>query len=335
MKRKTTAIVSALLAAVLVLTGCNPSASASSGGDSTAASMMRAMSQAVASADSGDPTVSVNGNNIDVSDFVADDGTRISGTIERDADGNIIGATLYFIDKDGTKGPKLVLETAGGSQDIIYDGSSVPASTIPVPMDAAQRFAFGGLLIGFDEALDEIEEHIEDILEYYEDRREAGTYQIDERWSDIIRGTVTVEKERGDDDMEVTAASIEHFSLPISRGGTASGSYSFTKRGDDDVRASVNMSIKGFRESEDNMTIELSDISVVAEMEEKEVRDDDMFTFTGSIGGSYSLDGDVHEASFKGTINAMDDDYFSFPEYSLTIDGENVAIGRYEKPATP
>ncbi len=330
MKRRTTAFAVALLVAALVMTGCNPSAS-SGGGDGSAASVMRAMSQAVESV-GVDSTVSASGNTITVTQFVADDGTKISGTITKDESGNIVGAELTLINADGSAGPVLVLKTESGTQDITYGDDPVSSGNVPQPMNREQRIAFGGLLIGFDEAFDEIEDILDDILD--DDGYSPGTHPIPDIFGNSIQGTFTVERERDDDDYEteVTAVDITHFEIPITRSGTVSGSYSFAKRGDDDIRSDVDITIRGFRESDDGLEIELSDISVKAEMEESEIWDEDTFRFSGSISGKYSLNGTAHEISFSGEMSAMDDRYFSFPDYSLTIDGENVAIGRYEKP---
>ena len=307
-------------------------ASGGGGGNASAASMMKAMSQAVASAGT-DPAVSGSGNVLTVTDFTADDGTRISGTIERDAEGNIISARLSFINPDGTAGPELVLATESGSQDVTYDDKPVNPDQLPQPMTLSQRVAFGGFLEGFEEAFDEIEDLMDDILEHYEDNPKygVGTHQIEGELSSLMQGTVTIARERGDDDLEVTAADITSFSLPISRGGTASGSYSFEKCGDDDVKASMDIRITGFVEEDDGIMIELSDVLVQAEIEENEVWDDDMFSFSGSIAGTYLLGGGSHTVSFSGEMSAMEDEFLSFPSYTLEIDGESVAIGRYEK----
>lgn len=332
MKRRTTAIAVVMLALAMIITGCDPSASGSGGGNASAASMMKAMSQAVASAGT-DPAVSGSGSVLTVTDFTADDGTRISGTIERDAEGNIISARLSFINPDGTAGPELVLATESGSQDVTYDDKPVNPDQLPQPMTPSQRVAFGGFLEGFEEAFDEIEDLMDDILEHYEDNPGygVGTHQIDGALSRLIQGTVTLARERGDDDLEVTAADITSFSLPISRGGTASGSYSFEKRGDDDVKASMDIRITGFTEEDDGILIELSDVRVQAEIEENEVWDDDMFSFSGSIAGTYLLGGESHTVSFSGEMSALEDKFLSFPSYTLEIDDESVAIGRYEK----
>ena len=332
MKRRTTAIAVVMLALAMIITGCDPSASGGGGGNASAASMMKAMSQAVASAGT-DPAVSGSGNVLTVTDFTADDGTRISGTIERDAEGNIISARLSFINPDGTAGPELVLATESGSQDVTYDDKPVNPDQLPQPMTLSQRVAFGGFLEGFEEAFDEIEDLMDDILEHYEDNPKygVGTHQIDGDLSSMMQGTVTIARERGDDDLEVTAADITSFSFPIKRGGNASGRYSFEKRGDDDVKASMDIRITGFTEEDDGMLIELSDVRVKAEIEENEVWDDDMFSFSGSISGTYLLGGNSHTVSFSGEMSALEDKFLSFPSYSLEIDGESVAIGRYEK----
>ena len=200
MKRRTTAIAVVMLALAMIITGCDPSASGSEGGNASAASMMKAMSQAVASAGT-DPAVSGSGSILTVTDFTADDGTRISGTIERDAEGNIISARLSFINPDGTAGPELVLATESGSQDVTYDDKPVNPDQLPQPMTLSQRVAFGGFLEGFEEAFDEIEDLMDDILEHYEDNPKygVGTYQIDGDLSSLMQGTVTIARERGDD----------------------------------------------------------------------------------------------------------------------------------------
>ena len=298
MKRRTTAIAVVMLALAMIITGCDPSASGGGGGNASAASMMKAMSQAVASAGT-DPAVSGSGNVLTVTDFTADDGTRISGTIERDAEGNIISARLSFINPDGTAGPELVLATESGSQDVTYDDKPVNPDQLPQPMTLSQRVAFGGFLEGFEEAFDEIEDLMDDILEHYEDNPKygVGTHQIEGDLSSLMQGTVTIARERGDDD----------------------------------VKASMDIRITGFVEEDDGIMIELSDVLVQAEIEENEVWDDDMFSFSGSIAGTYLLGGGSHTVSFSGEMSAMEDEFLSFPSYTLEIDGESVAIGRYEK----
>ena len=298
MKRRTTAIAVVMLALAMIITGCDPSASGGGGGNASAASMMKAMSQAVASAGT-DPAVSGSGNVLTVTDFTADDGTRISGTIERDAEGNIISARLSFINPDGTAGPELVLATESGSQDVTYDDKPVNPDQLPQPMTLSQRVAFGGFLEGFEEAFDEIEDLMDDILEHYEDNPKygVGTHQIEGDLSSLMQGTVTIARERGDDD----------------------------------VKASMDIRITGFVEEDDGIMIELSDVLVQAEIEENEVWDDDMFSFSGSIAGTYLLGGGSHTVSFSGEMSAIEDEFLSFPSYTLEIDGESVAIGRYEK----
>ena len=166
-------------------------------------------------------------------------------------------------------------------------------------MTPSQRVAFGGFHEGFEEAFEEIEDLMDDILEYYEDNPKygVGTHQIEGNLSRLMQGTVTLARERGDDD----------------------------------VKASMDIRITGFTEEDDGILIELSDVRVQAEIEENEVWDDDMFSFSGSIAGTYLLGGNSHTVSFSGEMSAMEDEVLSFPSYTLEIDGESVAIGRYEK----
>ena len=129
--------------------------------------------------------------------------------------------------------------------------------------------------------------------------------------------------------MEIVAADITSFTIDW-YGIKVSGSYSFSERGDEE-NARISLRIENFQEREDGLNITLSDVSIDAEINEGEIRDDDIFSFSGSIGGKFSVNGKSHEVSFRGDIEAREDAYFRFPSYTLMIDGEDVAIGRQER----
>ena len=323
---KTYVAIAVLLMALFTFTGCSPSAGTDSA-SSTAVSAMRAMAQAIDTANTATGTGSVEktGNTYTVREFTADDGTKITGNFETDASGNIIDATLEL---HSTKGQVLtfVLSTEGGADSVMIDDTPVPPSSLPSPMTREQNAAFGAFLIGFDEAFDEVKDILEESLERYE-KRPAGTYAIE--GIDGMTGTVTVAREPGDDDMEIIAADISSFDIAW-RGTRISGSYSFSERGNEE-KERVSLRIENFQEREDGLNITLSDVSIDAEINEGEIRDDDIFSFSGSIGGKFSVSGKSHEVSFRGDIEAREDAYFRFPSYTLMIDGEDVAIGRQEK----
>ena len=338
MTRRTKANVAiALLLMALTLVGCNPSSDGPGSADKPQVAIMKAVSQAMASVNTASPEsehVTQDGNTYTVTSFTADDGSRIDGSFTIGTDGTIIDANLQFYYADGTEGPTFILKTENNNTSATIGGESVNPATLPQPMTRDQGRAFGAFLMGFEEALEDVEDALDEILDddYY---RTEGKHQIhDNRLG--ITGSVTVAPEdRWDDDMEIIAADISFPALPLDSGrATVSGSYSFTSRGDDDIDAKLRITIEDYSESDDGIFINLSNVSIDADISEGERRDDDYFTFDGSISGSFSLGRDAtdsHSIEFSGSISAMEDHYFRFPEYSLRIDGESVAIGRQER----
>ena len=319
------AAIGGLLMAAL-LTGCSPSADTHPTGQAAAEVTVRAMAEAIGSAGT-DPAVSIAGNSYTINSFKADDGSRITGTIQTGEDGTITAARLRLIYPDGTSGPEFVLTADNGSTDVTVDDQSINASRLPQAMTRSQRIAFLAFLSGFDEAFDELNEIIEESVEYLEDRR-PGEYSVDRGW---LKGTVTVGREEpGDDDTEIIAADIAEFNIEMWNGAGISGSYSFTER-NNNGKADIRVTMRGFSESDDGFRVTLEEITVDASIEEGERFDDDYFSFDGSIGGKYIVNGEKHTISFSGEIDAMEDRYFRFPSYSLTIDGEDVLIGRQSR----
>ena len=336
MTRRTKANVAiALLLMALTLVGCNPSTGGPGSADEPQVAIMKAVSQAMASVNTTSPEsnhVTQDGNTYNVTSFTADDGSRIDGSFTTDANGAIIDANLKFYYADGTEGPTFILKTENNSTSATIGEESVNPATLPQPMTRDQGRAFGAFIMGYEEALEDVEETLDEILDddYY---RSEGKHTIREnRWG--ITGSVTVAPEdRWDDDMEIVAADVSFPALPIEdkRGASVSGSYSFTSRGDDNIEADINITIEDYREEDDGITVNLENVRIVASIAEGERRDDDYFSFDGSISGSFSTGRDAassHSIEFSGSIDAMEDHYFRFPEYSLKIDGESVAIGR-------
>lgn len=327
MKRRTTAYASIaiLLAIAVLMTGCNPSASKQQNAETM---IMRAMAQAIDDPAAG---VSASGKS-EISSFKADDGSVISGTIEKDASGNVIAAKLTLTYPNGTKGPTLVLASDSGKQTATLDDKPISTVSLPKPMTKDQRIAFALFLDGFEEAFDDIKDLFEDALEYYEDRW-PDDYTLDFKSGNgaVIKGTVTVGREEwGDDDTEVIAADITEFRFPLWFGeGEMSGSYRFSERGDNE-KAEIHLSIRNFG---DGNYVRIENAEIDATIAEGEKFDDDFFSFDGSISGEFTVNNSHHSISFSGNIEAVEDHYFRFPSYTLTIDGENIAIGRQERPA--
>lgn len=308
-----------ILLAALVLTGCNPSTGKAAEGSPE--SIVRAMAQAI-SVDATNSAVSATGENTyKVTNFKADDGSSITGTFETNTSGKVLAAELTLTYSDGSPGPVFVMKTDNSGTDITLDNRPVNPSSLPRTMTRAEHFAFRAFIEGFDEAFDEVKDILEDSLEIYENRK-PGTHTID---NEFMKGTITVEMERGDDDLEIVAANITSFTVPF-RTIKVSGSYSFSEHRDTE-RAEVKIRIQNFRDDE----VVMNDITIDAVIEEGEIRDDDYFLFDGSISGSYSIGSTTHTIDFSGTINAEDDDFIRFPEYTLRIDGNNVAIGRQNR----
>ena len=326
MKRRTTAYASIaiLLAIVVLVTGCNPSASKQQSAETR---IMRAMAQAI-----DDPAAKVSSSGKStIRSFKADDGSVISGTIEKDENGNVIAAELTLTYPDGTLGPTLVLASDNGKQTAVLDNKPISTASLPKPMSREQRIAFALFLEGFEEAFDDIKDLFEDALEYYEDKwPDDYTLNYEGKNGAVIKGTVTVGiEEWGDDDTEVIAANITEFRFPLWFGeGELSGSYRFSERGDNE-KAEIHFSIKDFG---NDKSIRIDNARIDATIEEGEKFDDDYFSFNGNISGDFTINNSNHSISFNGSIEAVEDHYFRFPSYALTIDGENIAIGRQERP---
>ncbi len=328
MKRRTTAYASIaiLLAIVVLMTGCNPSASKQ---EDAATTMMRAMSQVAAS-----KNYSIGAQNVN---YIADDGSKITGKMTIDSNGEIVAANLTITYADGTQGPNLILATDGtGKENVTIDNTPVRNPIKPISKEQAAAMAI--FLEGFEEAYDELQEYFTDD-DFFNGYTASGTHTIERRdyWPEdmIVEGTITLREEKDDDDdeyeidLEVSAVNIKEFVIPLPFGASMSGSFSYREERNSET-VSMNVNISNYPESEDEFRILLADVNINATIEEGETWDD-YFKFNGSLGGTFSINrGPEQSISFTGTIDAMEDHYFRFPEYSLTINGERVAL-EFEK----
>ena len=206
------------------------------------------------------------------------------------------------------------------------------------PISKEQAAAMAIFLEGFEEAYDELQEYFTDD-DFFNGYTASGTHTIKRRdyWPEdmIVEGTITLREEKDDDDdeyeidLEVSAVNIKEFVIPLPFGASMSGSFSYREERNSET-VSMNVNISNYPESEDEFRILLADVNINATIEEGETWDD-YFKFNGSLGGTFSINrGPEQSISFTGTIDAMEDHYFRFPEYSLTINGERVAL-EFEK----
>ena len=324
--RKFPAAIAILLMAVLMLASCNLGGNAGNSSPEAAATVaVRAMTQAVDSVGQTNG-VSVSGNVYKMTSFKADDGTVINGTFEIDGSGNIVDAelelnidsrVLYFVLSDGN----------GTDPQIKVDNKDIPESALPEPMTADEERAFRMFLAGFDEVQDDVMEAFEEAFEHLEDI--SGTPGEVPISHEKIEGTIKLGYERGDrDDIEVIGGDIRFTDFPLEGGYSSSvtGSYSFDVQDDDHEKAKMNIRIGTY--SDDG--INLRDVVINGSVEE---HGDDRFFFEGIVSGKFSTRNiSSSTISFDGRIDAYDDDWLSFPEYRLTINGRNVAIGRPDRP---
>lgn len=331
--KRITAIAAIAILTIFILAGCNPDGNGSMTANS-ASSIMKAMTEAI---DGTNPGVTSEGNTFKVDGFQAADGTKIAGTITVGPDGlTIESAELWIVKADGSAGPvfKLVSEDGGG-QDITYDDKPVSPSSVPKPMTKEQGIIFAILMEGYEEAYDELVEDIfDDLFERYEERP-AGTYKIEETFPHFqITGTVTVDREDRDDDWddtEVVAVDISSFSFELFSGARISGSFKWSEKRDTE-KADIDLVIENYVSWDDSLPITLEKVAVNASVSEGDFRNhDDIFTFDGSMSGSFTLHGDKQDISFTGKIVAEDDDFFHIPSYNLVINGESVALGHIDR----
>ena len=332
------AAIALLLMAMLMLAACsggrgNPGSTAP---NDVAVAAMKAMTQA---ADAGKDTpsqatgVSSTGNTYTLTDFKADDGvTTINGTFQMDSNGNVIDADLRVTINSQTLEFILKPASTGTGSDITVDTTPVSESVMPDPMTPEEKRAFRIFLIGFDEVQDDVREAVEEAFEDLEDTyRKPGTVTISHP---LISGTIELGRERGDDDwddLEVIGGDVRFTDFPIDddrHSGKVSGSYSFELRDDDYERATMSVTISSYHDD----GISLSNFAINGTIVEDEIRDDDRFTFDGTASGTFEFSTGSSRISFDGKINAKEDSWIEFPEYSLKIDGREVAIGRPERP---
>ena len=315
--RKTSAAIALLLMAMLAFSSC------SSGGGSTdpgnvATAAVKAMRQAV---DVQTPSGPQAGRTYKMDRFTADDGTEVvSGAFTVGSNGEITDATLTM-----RISGQLLDFTLKDSVATVGD-TTIPESAMPEMMTESEETAFRFFLMGFDELQDEIRERIEESLDDIDDRhREPGTVAIPD--NPFIEGTITLGYEEGDDrdDIDVIGGNVRLKGRIA--GMTATGTFSFTSM-DDYEDADLDLKISAFEED----GISLAEFSIRGTIKEYETRGEDRFEFEGYAGGRIITPHDEFSVHFDGTINAADDDWVRFPEYSLTIDGRSVAIGRPERP---
>ena len=328
------AAIALLLMAMLMLAACsggrgNPGSTAP---NDVAVAAMKAMTQAADTAGQA-AGVSSTGNTYTLTGFTADDGvTRVvGGSFEMDGNGNVINADLTLQISNQTLEFILKPASTGTGSDITVDTTPVSESVMPDPMTPEEKRAFRIFLIGFDEVQDDVREAVEEAFEDLEDiYRKPGQVNISHP---LISGTIELGREKDDDwdDLEVIGGNVRFTDFPIDddrHSGKVSGSYSFELRDDDYERATMSVTISSYHDD----GISLSNFAINGTIVEDEIRDDDRFTFDGTASGTFEFSTGSSRISFDGKINAEEDSWIEFPEYSLKIDGREVAIGRPERP---
>ena len=341
------AAIALLLMVMLMLAACsggrgNPGSTAP---NDVAVAAMKAMTQA---ADTGNYTpsqatgVSSTGNTYTLTDFKADDGvTTINGTFQMDSNGNVIDADLRVTINNQTLEFILKPASTGTGSDITVDTTPVSESVMPDPMTPEEERAFRVFLIGFDEVQDEIRDSADDAFdEIYDDDDHYGTSLQEGSYPipDILKkygisGEIHLGYERDDDrELEIVGGKISFSNFRLEDGGrdaTISGEYIFSSLDDDYEEATMrNITLSSFNDG----VITLSNFTINGTIIEDEISDDDRFTFDGTASGTFEFSTGSSSVSFDGIINAEDDSWIEFPEYSLKIDGREVAIGRPERP---
>ena len=328
------AAIALLLMAMLMLAACsggrgNPGSTAP---NDVAVAAMKAMTQAADTAGQA-AGVSSTGNIYTLTGFTADDGvTRVvGGSFEMDGNGNVINADLTLQISNQTLEFILKPASTGTGSDITVDTTPVSESVMPDPMTPEEKRAFRIFLIGFDEVQDDVREAVEEAFDDIEDiYRKPGQVNISHP---LISGTIELGREKDDDwdDLEVIGGNVRFTDFPIDddrHSGKVSGSYSFELRDDDYERATMSVTISSYHDD----GISLSNFAINGTIVEDEIRDDDRFTFDGTASGTFGSGTGSSRISFDGKINAEEDSWIEFPEYSLKIDGREVAIGRPERP---
>ena len=328
------AAIALLLMAMLMLAACsggrgNPGSTAP---NDVAVAAMKAMTQAADTAGQA-AGVSSTGNTYTLTGFTADDGvTRVvGGSFEMDGNGNVINADLTLQISNQTLEFILKPASTGTGSAITVDTTPVSESVMPDPMTPEEKRAFRIFLIGFDEVQDDVREAVEEAFDDIEDiYRKPGQVNISHP---LISGTIELGREKDDDwdDLEVIGGNVRFTDFPIDddrHSGKVSGSYSFELRDDDYERATMSVTISSYHDD----GISLSNFAINGTIVEDEIRDDDRFTFDGTASGTFEFSTGSSRISFDGKINAEEDSWIEFPEYSLKIDGREVAIGRPERP---
>ena len=326
-ERRFVAAIAGLLMVAFLLTACSPGGGAASSTEATV-SAVRAMTQY---ADVG--TAGTDGT-YNPSGFTADDGTVIEfGTFRTDTDGSIVEADITMrLPAGQVLAFTMVPSSGSGNPAVTVGDDPVPPGDVPVAMTASEERAFMLFLISFEELQDDIRETIEEAAELIEDSARAeGPNHIDHRG---VTGTVYLRLEEWDDgrpEYEVVGWDVAFSDLRLedSFAFGVSGSHSFSERGEREI--SVMKDVRISRYSEDGDLV-LTDILIDGTVTEDEVWDEDTFGFEGTVSGSFSVGSASSDILFHGVINAMEERYLRFPEYSLTINGKDCAIGRELKP---
>ena len=326
-RKRYVAAIALLLMALFLGTACNPGGGVSSSTEATV-SAVRAMTQYADTPNAG------TGGTYTPSNFTADDGTVIEfGTFKTDANGNIIEADITMRLTNGQELKfTMVPSTVGSDPTVTVGDDTVPSSSIPVAMTPDENRAFVLFLVSFEEMQDDIRETIEEAVELLEEtERTAGTHNVNHRG---VTGTVDLRVEEWDDgrpELEIVGWDVSFTDLRLedswARG--VSGTHRFSERGERET-SEMDITIDTYSE---NSRLVLTDVVIDGTIVEDEKWDEDTFTFNGTLAGSFTIgSGSSSDIRFSGSIDAMEDAYLRFPEYSLTINGKDCAIGRETKP---
>lgn len=325
-KTRLIAAIAILLMAVFFGTACDPNGGRVTGTASAQVSAVRAMMQY---ADVGTAT----DGTYQPSKFTADDGTVIEfGTFRTDTNGNIIEANLTLTMPDGQKLEFVMKPASEGQGEVVTVGDeTVNPDTLPVAMTADERRAFLLFMMSAEEIQDDIRESVEEAVEYLED------HAISDGWVDVnhrgVQGSVNLRIDEWDDgrpEYEIIGWDVVFTNLILedSWAQGVSGSHVFSERGERET-STIDVKIEAY--SDDGLV--LNDVIIDGTVIEDERWDEDSFEFDGLISGTFSLrSGESTAVRFEGSVDAVEDRYLHFPEYELTIDGKNCAIGREDKP---
>ena len=324
--KRSIAAIAILLVAVFFGTSCDPNGGRTTETATPQVSAVRAMMQYADVGTASDDTYKP-------SSFKADDGTVIEfGTFRTAANGNIVEADLTLTMPNGQK-LEFVMKPASEEQgEVVTVGDeTVNPDTLPVAMTADERRAFLLFMMSAEEIQDDIRESVEEAVEYLED------HALSDGWVDVnhrgVQGSVNLHIDEFDDgrpEYEIIGWDVVFTNLILedswARG--VSGFHVFSERGEKET-STIDVKIEAY--SDDGLV--LNDVIIDGTVIEDEKWDEDSFEFDGLISGTFSLrSGESTAVCFEGSVDAVEDRYLHFPEYELTIDGKNCAIGREDKP---